>query len=113
MEENGSERNPFMLGVSPTQDVRLLQAGGGVKTADLQFIIQADGSETILSGMPVYLKAVGCGKMVEIVGDAVSARTKDCGTLQRIVMEKLPDGATPVACPEQELSLEEKAWLFR
>mmetsp|Transcript_117316 Transcript_117316/g.378620 ORF Transcript_117316/g.378620 Transcript_117316/m.378620 type:complete len:502 (+) Transcript_117316:1-1506(+) len=102
------------LGVTPTYEVRLLQHNDGARDTETQFIIQADCPGQILSGMAVYLKAVGVSRTIDVEGEAVRARTQDQGTLQRIILEKeTPDGEVPAPCPQHELSLRERAWLLR
>jgi len=67
-----------------------------------------------MSGIPVYLKSVGTGRTIDIEGEAVRARTQDRGTLQRIVIEKVPPASeVPLSCPSYELKAQEKAWLLR
>lgn len=104
------------MGVTaPGLEVRILPADGGAN-ADTQFAIHAadEQASTIVSGAPVFLRSVGCGRYVDVEGDQVRARTSDKGTLQRLVIEKLPtDGEAPPACQEEDLSIDEKAWLLR
>lgn len=102
------------LGVNANAEVRALKVGQGVREADTQFSVQLDAPGTVMSGMRIYLKSVGVSKMVEVEGKNVRARTYDKGTIQRITIEKMPpDSDVPDPCPEFELDIPEKVWLYR
>lgn len=104
----------FRLGVTQAYEVRTLQRPDGAKDGETQFVVMSETPGMILSGTPVYLKSVGCGRTLDVEGDAVRARTQEQGTQQRIAIEKLPlESDVPSACGELELGVEEKAWLFR
>eukprot|EP00429_Kryptoperidinium_foliaceum_P115611 CAMPEP_0176305666 /NCGR_PEP_ID=MMETSP0121_2-20121125/63080_1 /TAXON_ID=160619 /ORGANISM="Kryptoperidinium foliaceum, Strain CCMP 1326" /LENGTH=251 /DNA_ID=CAMNT_0017647343 /DNA_START=18 /DNA_END=770 /DNA_ORIENTATION=+ len=104
----------WRLGVTPTFDVRPLQRPDGAKDADSSFFVLSMSVGPVSSGIPVYLKCVGSGRTIDIDGDVVRARGQEQGTHQRICIEKLPpESEIPAACPDTELSAQEKAWLFR
>jgi hypothetical protein len=104
------------LGVAPGGEARVLPRLGGQRDAETQFVIQmlADAQSQVASGMPIMLRSVGVGKNLEVEGEIVRAKTMESGTLQRLVMEKVPlDSEIPPACSDRELPVQEQAWLFR
>lgn len=103
------------IGVTPTFEVRAVPRADGAKDADTLFVVLSDSPGPIMSGMTVYLKSVGSGRTIDVEGDAVRARSQEMGTHQRISIEKMPpdSGEVPAACPDLDLTPEEKAWLFR
>lgn len=104
------------LATTPSHDVRVVERRDGSRAAEAQFVVQADhqGDSPIVSGTAVYLKSVGCGRLLNVEGDLVRVRSHERGTLQRIVIEKVPaEAEVPAACPAYDLSLEEKAWILR
>eukprot|EP00747_Dinoflagellata_sp_TGD_P207560 gnl/TRDRNA2_/TRDRNA2_81120_c0_seq1.p1 gnl/TRDRNA2_/TRDRNA2_81120_c0~~gnl/TRDRNA2_/TRDRNA2_81120_c0_seq1.p1 ORF type:complete len:634 (-),score=81.35 gnl/TRDRNA2_/TRDRNA2_81120_c0_seq1:182-2083(-) len=78
-----------------------------------------DASGSIPSGASVYLHSVVSGKTIDVEGGAVRARTSDRGTLQRLVLEKLPDkahelkGRLALVDRNYPFRKDEQAWLLR
>lgn len=111
------------LGVAPGGEVRALPGMGGLKggprDANTQFVVSAcaDAPSSVVklsSGMSLYLRSVAIGKNIDVEGEFVRARTIEKGTLQRLVMEKVPpESEVPPPCSDRELTHEEQAWLFR
>lgn len=102
------------MGVDANGEAKMLPKGGS-KDAE-QFVIQAFMGDwpMILSGMPVTLRSAGNGKHLDVEGEIVRARSSDRGTLQRIVLEKIPsESEIPSPCSDRDLSVQDQAWLFR
>jgi len=123
LRDDPSTNSRLSLGVAPGGEVRAIRRMGGIKgearDAHTQFVIQAaadlPGSVVKLSsGTPVHLRSVGCGKNIDVEAEFVRARTVEKGTLQRLVLEKVPpESEVPPPCSDRELTLQEQAWLFR
>jgi len=80
---------------------------------DTQFTMLSHGCRTIMSGQPIQIRSLSSGKTLEVAGEVVRARTADHGTLQRIVVEKVPvTSIQPTEPPYQSISLDDQAWLL-
>lgn len=102
------------LGVTASSEVKAMPRREGSKDAETQFVVLTPSTGAVGSGLPVFLKSVGVGRILEVDGEVIRARNQDTGTHQRLFIEKLPtDSEVPAPCQELDLSIEEKAWLFR
>lgn len=104
------------LSVVAGGEVKAVQPGTGGRDADAQWSVQTAAAtpSAIVSGNPLALKNVGSGKNIDVEGEAVRARTSEKSTLHRLILEKEPqDDEVPEPCADLELTVEEKAWLFR
>lgn len=105
--------NSKKLGVEETGQARIMSGSDGKNQT--QFIVHAqDNTGAIFSGVPVVLRSLALQKNLDIVGEAVRARTTDTGTQQKLVLEKLPEESEiPHMASDRDFTVEEQAWLLR
>lgn len=104
---------PLWLTTTPSGDIGLIAKGDGMAEPATRFVVQSPTASAVLSGMFVHLKSMSTGKLMEVDGADVKARSSLQGTRQRIFVEKLPTATiAPEACGDLELSVEERAWIY-
>lgn len=104
---------PLWLTATPSGDIGLIAKGDGMAEPATRFVVQSPTASAVLSGMFVHLKSMSTGKLMEVDGADVKARSSLQGTRQRIFVEKLPTATiAPEACGDLELSVEERAWIY-
>jgi hypothetical protein len=110
------EASRMCMGVDPSGAAKVMPRSGA-RDNDTQFQVQVLSDTppgAIVSGMAIMLRSVGAGKNLDVEGEIVRARSNEQGTLQRLVLEKLPpDEEIPPACSDRDLSIPEQAWVFR
>lgn len=101
------------LGVLPSGDVGLMQKGEGGSDSSMRFVAKTSSPAAVLSGTSVHFKSMATGKMMEVDGADVRARSNTEGTRQRIAVEKLAvDISLPEPSPDLDLTVEQKAWAY-
>eukprot|EP00439_Symbiodinium_sp_Y106_P018864 s7812_g2.t1 len=101
------------LGILPSGDVGLLQKGDGGSDTSMRFVAKTSSPAAVLSGTSVHFKSMATGKMMEVDGADVRARSNTEGTRQRIAVEKLAvDISLPEPSPDVDLTVEQKAWAY-
>ncbi|CAE7448984.1 blt [Symbiodinium sp. CCMP2456] len=101
------------LGVLPSGDVGLMQKGDGGSDTSMRFVAKTSSPAAVLSGTSVHFKSMATGKMMEVDGADVRARSNTEGTRQRIAVEKLAvDISLPEPSPDLDLTVEQKAWAY-
>ncbi|CAE6920188.1 unnamed protein product [Symbiodinium sp. CCMP2592] len=110
---DSADGRALWLGVLPSGDVGLLQKGDGGSDTSMRFVAKTTSPAAVLSGTSVHFKSMATGKMMEVDGADVRARSNTEGTRQRIAVEKLAvDISLPEPSPDVDLTVEQKAWAY-
>eukprot|EP00434_Breviolum_minutum_P015307 symbB.v1.2.013490.t1/scaffold957.1/size148979/8 len=75
---------PLWLTTTQSADIGLIAKGDGMAEPPTRFVVQSSTTNTVLSGTFVFLKSMATGKIMEVDGADIRARSSMQGTRQRI-----------------------------